>query len=57
VAFKPTVIVDLTRYVFVTDDMIEVLVYFGACPECAAIYWARSGPPFRRVRSCVPVAT
>ncbi len=47
--------VDLKRYLFVTDDMIEVLVFFGVCQKCQAVHWARSGPPFRRARALVPI--
>jgi len=36
---------------FVTDDKIEVMVYFGTCNECGSVYWARSGPPFRRAKA------
>ena len=44
--------VTLDGYKFVTDDMIEVMVYFGVC-DCGAVYWARQGPPFRRVARCL----
>ena len=55
---KPTsamtfVTVDLFGKLFVTDDMIEVMVYFGVCERCESVYWAREGPPFRRARSYV----
>jgi len=43
----------LRMYRFITDDMIEVYIYFGIC-QCGAVYWARSGPPFRRVRARTP---
>lgn len=46
-------IVSMERHLFITDDMLEVWVYFGVCPECGKVYWARSGPPFRRARACV----
>lgn len=42
---------------FITDDMISVMVYFGTCDRCHDVYWAHSGPPFRRVMSAVPVGT
>lgn len=45
----------LVGHKFITDDMIEVLVYFGTCDRCHDVYWARSGPPFRRVAARVPV--
>lgn len=51
------VFVRMAGHLFVTDDMIEVMVYFGVCQECEAIYWARSGPPFRRARRCVGVSS
>ncbi len=38
---------------FITDDMILVFVWFGVCERCEAVYWARSGPPFTRIRSRV----
>lgn len=47
--------VTLDRYLFVTDDMLHVFVYFGVCDECDSVYWARQGPPFERVRSYVGV--
>lgn len=40
-------------HLFITDDMIEVFVWFGVCERCSAVYWARSGPPFRRARRYV----
>lgn len=46
-------VVSLRSYLFVNDDMIEVKVYFGVCEMCDSVYWGRSGPPFRRVRSGV----
>jgi hypothetical protein len=46
--------VSLTPRRFVTDDMLEVMVYFGICIECGAVYWARQGPPFRRLNAFVP---
>ena len=45
----------MQRYKFVTDDMIEVICFIGACQKCPKVHWARLGPPFRRVRSFVPV--
>jgi len=50
---KPLVAVVLRGYRFITDDMIEVMVYFGICEKCDLVYWARSGAPFRRVRAYV----
>ena len=47
-------IIHLRGHLFITDDMIEVMVYFGICEECDAVHWARQGPPFTRVRCCVP---
>ena len=46
-------IVDLVGHLFITDDMIEVVVYFGVCGECDAVHWARQGPPFKRARCLV----
>jgi hypothetical protein len=40
----------LRGYKFVTDDMIETVVYFGRCEDCGRVHWARQGPPFRRAR-------
>lgn len=40
---------------FITDDMLLVIVFFGACDACGTVHWARSGAPFKRVRSCVSV--
>jgi len=51
--YKPLVVVSLRGYRFITDDMIEVMVYFGTCEKCGSVYWARSGAPFRRVRTYV----
>ena len=48
-----TVIVELRGYMFVTDYMIEVVIYFGICRKCDGVFWARSGPPFRRARALV----
>ena len=45
-------LVSMGGRVFITDDMIEVVVYFGVCEKCDTVHWARSGPPFRRARSC-----
>ncbi len=47
-------VVDLPGHQFITDDMIQVVVYFGVCGNCGAVFWARQGPPFRRVRRLVP---
>ena len=44
-------VVTLKDYLFITDDRIEVRVYFGTCEDCGAVYWARQGPPFARVRA------
>jgi hypothetical protein len=53
-SFKPFfVIVDLAAYQFVTDDMLEITVYFGRCSKCGSVYWAKQGPPFRRARCFV----
>ena len=52
--YNPIPIVDMPGYLFVTTDMIEVMVYFGVCRDCDSVYWARSGPPFRRAKACVP---
>ena len=46
--------VDMRGYLFITDDMIEVMVYFGVCQDCDSVYWARSGPPFQRARAYKP---
>lgn len=55
--FAPLVVVECEGYLFVTDDMIEVVVYFGVRNKCDSVYWARSGPPFRRARSCVNLSS
>lgn len=47
-------IVDMKGYLFITDDMIECIVYFGVCNNCDSVYWARQGPPFKRARCLVP---
>lgn len=47
-------VVELRSYLFITDDMIRVRVYFGVCEACDSVFWARSGPPFRRARAMVP---
>lgn len=47
---KPVPIVSMKGYPFITDDMIEVVVYFGVCDDCDAVHWARQGPPFKRAR-------
>jgi hypothetical protein len=47
--------VEMRGYKFITDDMIEVMVYFGICEKCDRVYWARSGPPFRRARCMEPI--
>ena len=49
-SFISFVKVSLRGYPFVTDDMIEVVVYFGICGDCDSAYWARQGPPFTRAR-------
>ena len=51
---KPFRTVDLQRYLFITDDMLEVAIYFGVCKECDTVYWARQGPPFKRARCLIP---
>ena len=43
-------IVPMQSYLFITDDMIEVTIYFGVCDKCDRVYWARQGPPFTRAR-------
>lgn len=50
---RDLVIVECRPYEFVTDDRIWVVVYFGVCSGCGSVHWGRSGPPFRRVSSCV----
>jgi hypothetical protein len=45
--------VSLRGYPLVTDDRIEVMVYFGVCGGCDSIYWALQGPPFTRARCLV----
>lgn len=52
---RDLVIVECRPYEFVTDDRIWVVVYFGVCSGCGSAHWGRSGPPFRRVSSCVRV--
>lgn len=47
--------VDLKGYLFITDDMIECMVYFGVCRKCDMVHWSRQGPPFQRARCLVPV--
>lgn len=47
-------LVHMPGRMFVTDDMIEVIVFFGQCQKCKAVYWARSGPPFNRARAFIP---
>ena len=42
--------VTMDPYLFVSDDMLEVMVYFGVCKECDSVYWARQGPPYGRER-------
>lgn len=46
-------ILTFEAFVFVTGDRLEVIVFFRVCPTCGRVYWARSGPPFKRVRACV----
>jgi len=45
--------VELRGHLFITEDMLEVVVYFGVCERCDAVYWARQGPPFRMVRNYI----
>jgi hypothetical protein len=52
---RPVVITTCKPYEFVTNDMLIVRIYFGVCPECGAVYWARQGPPYRMLSSFVPV--
>lgn len=40
----------LKGFIFITDDMIECIVYFGVCEHCDTVHWARQGPPFKRAR-------
>lgn len=47
-------IVYMPAHQFITDDMLLVIVFFGVCDACGTVHWARSGAPFKRVRSCVP---
>jgi hypothetical protein len=49
--------VHLESYIFITDEMLEVIVYFGVCQKCDSIYWARSGLPFRRAKVCIGAKT
>ena len=56
IADAPVQMVYLMGHLFVTDDMLEVTVYFGVCGECDKVYWARQGPPFKRARQCVGAA-
>jgi hypothetical protein len=44
---------ELRRFVFLTDDMIEVSIWFGQCRTCQRVGWLRQGPPFIRARSFV----
>ncbi len=46
--------VHLQSFLVVTDDMIEVELFWGQCERCKSVLWARSGPPFRRARCYVP---
>jgi hypothetical protein len=41
----------LNAHLFITGDMLEVVVFFGICKKCQSVYWARSGPPFKRARA------
>lgn len=43
-------IVQLKAYTIITDDYIEVIIYWGTCAKCGQVAWARQGPPFSRVR-------
>ena len=52
--YKPPIIVNMKSHLFITDDMLEVRVYFGVCDKCDSVYWARQGPPFKRARCLVP---
>lgn len=45
--------VDMQGHLFITDDMIECVVYFGVCHKCDSVHWARQGPPFKRARCLV----
>lgn len=48
-------IANLDRYLFITDDNLEVFIFFGKCAKCDTVYWARQGPPFSGVSSAVCV--
>jgi len=41
-------VVNLLPYHLLTDDLLQVLVYWGRCGGCGRVYWAQTGPPFRR---------
>jgi len=45
--------VSLRKHGFITNTGFEVSVFFGVCKNCGTVYWARQGPPFSRVSSCV----
>lgn len=49
--FHDITTVCLRSHWFITGDRLEVLVFFGRCETCGSVFWARRGPPFRRVRS------
>jgi hypothetical protein len=46
--------VHLRGHLFITDDMLKVVIYFGVCDKCDSVYWARQGPPFKRARCLAP---
>jgi hypothetical protein len=52
---EPIRVVTMSAYRFITGDMLNVTIHFGACEKCDSVYWARQGPPFRRARAYVGV--
>ena len=51
--YEPIHVVAMRGHRFITDDMLEVVVYFGVCEHCGRVHWARQGPPFKRARRLV----
>ena len=45
----PPEAIEMKRHLFITDDLLICAVYFGICPQCDCVYWARQAPPFRRI--------
>lgn len=43
----------LKSYLFITDDKLEVIIFFGVCEKCDTVHWARQEPPFKRARSYI----